>query len=62
MGRAGGPMRIEAARLKPRAQIALADCFAATTAAAHGLVLLTGDPELVKLVNSPCAIEDLRAS
>ena len=36
---------IEAARLKARASIALAlDCFAAATAAAHGLTLLTGDP------------------
>jgi predicted nucleic acid-binding protein len=53
---------IEAARLKARAPIALADCFAAVTAAAHGLTLLTGDPELLSLADSPCALEDLRAS
>ena len=51
----------EAARLKARAPIALADCFAAVTAAAHGATLLTGDPELIDLRDPPCAIEDLRA-
>jgi predicted nucleic acid-binding protein len=56
----GTARMIEAARLKARAPIALADCFAATTAAAHGLVLLTGDPELVELTDPPCVIEDLR--
>lgn len=50
----------EAARLKTRAPIALADCFAAVTAAAHGVTLLTGDPELISLRDPPCAIEDLR--
>ncbi len=53
---------IDAARLKARAPIALADCFAAVTAAAHGLTLLTGDPELIDLVDPPCAVEDLRVS
>lgn len=57
----GTARMIETARLKARAPIALADCFAATTAAAHGLVLLTGDPELVDLVDPPCEIEDLRS-
>jgi predicted nucleic acid-binding protein len=56
----GTARMIEAARLKARATIALADCFAAVTAAAHGAVLLTGDPELVGLPDPPCAIEDLR--
>ena len=51
---------IEAARLKARAPIALADCFAAVTGAAHGLPLLTGDPELLGIANPPCALEDLR--
>jgi len=51
---------IDAARLKARASIALADCFAAVTAAAHGLPLLTGDPELVELDDPPCVVEDLR--
>lgn len=58
----GTARMIETARLKARAPIALADCFAAATAAAHGLVLLTGDPELVELADPPCAVEDLRAS
>jgi predicted nucleic acid-binding protein len=56
----GTARMIDAARLKARASIALADCFAATTAAAHGLVLLTGDPELVDLADPPCVVEDLR--
>ena len=58
----GTARMIETARLKARSAIALGDCFAATTAAAHGLVLLTGDPELVELGDPPCVIEDLRAS
>jgi predicted nucleic acid-binding protein len=53
---------VEAARLKARAPIALADSFAAATAAGHGVVLLTGDPELVELVDPPCVVEDLRVS
>jgi predicted nucleic acid-binding protein len=56
----GTARMIEAARLKARASIALADCFAATTAAAHGVGLLTGDPQLVGLADAPCAVEDLR--
>jgi PIN domain nuclease of toxin-antitoxin system len=51
---------IEAARLKARASIALGGCFAVTTAAAHGRVLLTGDPEILQLEESPCKAEDLR--
>ncbi len=58
----GTARMIDAARLKARASIALGDCFAATTAAAHGLVLLTGDPELLDLPDAPCAVEDLRAA
>jgi predicted nucleic acid-binding protein len=56
----GTARMIEAARLKARASIALSDCFAAATAGAHGLTLLTGDPELLELVDSPCRLEDLR--
>ncbi len=56
----GTARMIEAARLKARAPIALGDCFAAVTAAAHGLPLLTGDPELINLDDAPCAVEDLR--
>lgn len=57
----GTARMIEAARLKARAPIALGDCFAAVTAAAHGLPLLTGDPELISLDDPPCVVEDLRA-
>ena len=57
----GTARMIETARLKARASIALGDCFAVTTAAAHGLVLLTGDPEILDLSDSPCPTEDLRA-
>ncbi len=58
----GTARMIDAARLKARAAIALADCFAAVTAAAHGLVLLTGDPELLELLEPPCRLEDLRVA
>ena len=51
---------IEAARLKARAPIALGDCFAVVTAAAHSSVLLTGDPEIIELPDLPCPVEDLR--
>lgn len=57
----GTARMIEAARLKARASIALGDCFAMTTAAAHDVPLLTGDPEIIDLADPPCAIEDLRA-
>jgi PIN domain nuclease of toxin-antitoxin system len=56
----GTARMIETARLKAHASIALGDCFAVTTAAAHRLVLLTGDPEILELPDSPCATEDLR--
>ncbi len=58
----GTARMIDAAWLKARASIAVADCFAATTAAAHVLTLLTGDPELLELADPPCRLEDLRAS
>ena len=56
----GTARMIEAARLKARAPIALGDCFAVTTASAHNLALLTGDPEIIELTDCPCHIEDLR--
>ena len=56
----GTARMIEAARLKARAAIALGDCFAVATAAAHGLALLTGDPEILNLADRPCDVEDLR--
>lgn len=58
----GTARMIAAARLKARAPIALADCFAAVTAAAHEMVLLTGDPELLELQDLPCVVEDLRTA
>jgi len=57
----GTARMIEVARLKARAPIALGDCFAAVTAAAHGLPLLTGDPELIELEDPPCVVEDVRS-
>ena len=56
----GTARMIEAARLKARAAIALGDCFAVVTAAAQGLALLTGDPEILNLDDRPCEVEDLR--
>ena len=52
---------IEAARLKAALPIALADCFAIATATAHGVPLLTGDPEILERSDLPCVTEDLRA-
>ena len=52
---------VGAARIKSQLAIALGDCFALATAAAHNVPLLTGDPEIVALPEPPCAIEDLRA-
>lgn len=57
----GTARMVEAARIKARSAIALGDCFALATAAAHGLTLLTGDPELLNLAEGPCPTEDLRA-
>ena len=56
----GTARMVDAARLKARARVALGDCFAVVTAAAHDLPLLTGDPEIVSLGEPPCPIEDLR--
>lgn len=56
-----GPARmIETARLKSAHAVALGDCFAIATAAAHGLTLLTGDPEILGQRDLPCRVEDLR--
>jgi predicted nucleic acid-binding protein len=57
----GTARMIDAARIKASSAIALGDCFAIATAAAHGLVLLTGDPEILDLPVRPCQVEDLRA-
>lgn len=56
----GTARMVEAARLKARAAIALGDCFAIATATARGLILLTGDPEIIELGDRPCDVEDLR--
>ena len=56
----GTARMVDAARLKARAAIALGDCFAVATAVAHDLALLTGDPEILDLPDSPCRVEDLR--
>jgi PIN domain nuclease of toxin-antitoxin system len=56
----GTARMIEAARLKAVEAIALGDSFAVATAAAHGLILLTGDPEILALHDPPCDVEDLR--
>lgn len=51
---------IQAAQIKAVHPIALADCFAAATAAAHGVPLLTGDPEILNAPSLGCDVEDLR--
>jgi uncharacterized protein with PIN domain len=56
----GTARMIETARLKARLPIALGDCFAVATAAAHRLLLLTGDPEILERPDLPCGVEDLR--
>src|SRR6266487_539457 len=56
----GTARMIETARLKARLPIALGDCFAVATAAAHGVPLLTGDPEIIGRGGLPCEVEDLR--
>lgn len=53
---------IETARLKAALPIALTDCFALATAAAHAIPLATGDPEILTRADLPCATEDLRAT
>ena len=58
----GTARMIETARLKARLPIALGDCFAISTAAAHRLPLLTGDPEIVERTDLPCDVEDLRGA
>ena len=59
----GTSRMVETARLKAAHPIALADCFAIATAAAHDLPLLTGDPEITARGEGlPCAVEDLRPS
>lgn len=50
------------AALKAEHTIALAECFAVATAAAHGAALVTGDPEILDRADQlPCAVVDARA-
>lgn len=56
----GTARMVEVARIKARRPIALGDCFAIATAAAHGAVLWTGDPEILDSPDLPCRVEDLR--
>lgn len=56
----GSARMIEAARLKAQHPIAFTDCFALATAAARGLALWTGDPEIIDLDDPPCEVVDLR--
>lgn len=51
---------IETARIKAAIPVALGDCFAIATAAAHNLALLTGDPEILDRGDLPCRVHDLR--
>ena len=53
---------LETARIKATLPIALGDCFAIATAAAHKLPLLTGDPEILDRGDLPCDVQDLRPS
>ena len=51
---------LDVARVQARHAIALADCFAIATAAAHDAVLWTGDPEILRARGLPCRTRDLR--
>ncbi len=50
---------LDAARIKADHPMSYADAFAAATAIAHGVTLLTGDPELL-VDGAPWEWEDLR--
>lgn len=56
----GSARMVDAARLKAATPISFADCFALATAAARGLKLWTGDPEIIGMANPPCEVVDLR--
>lgn len=58
----GTARMLAAARLKAANAIALGDCFALATAAAHGVRLFTGDPEIIGVRDPPCEVEDLRVA
>ena len=50
---------LAAARIKAMHPLAYGDAFAIATAAAHGAILLTGDPEMTGR-SVGCRVEDLR--
>lgn len=50
---------LAAARIKATHPLAYGDAFAIATAAAHGAILLTGDPEMTGR-SVGCRVEDLR--
>lgn len=50
---------LQAAAIKAEHPMAYADAFAVATAAAHGAVLLTGDPEILG-ADGRWAVEDIR--
>lgn len=52
---------IESSRIKAAHPIALADCFAISTAADNDAILYTGDPEILAINDLPCEVRDLRA-
>ena len=55
-----GPERVlAAARIKALHPLAYGDAFAVATAAAHGAILLTGDPEITER-SLGCRVQDLR--
>jgi predicted nucleic acid-binding protein len=57
---APSPERVlAAARVKALHPLAYGDAFAIATAAAHGAILLTGDPEITER-DVGCEVEDLR--
>ena len=51
---------LEAARIKSVHPIALADCFAISTAADNDATLYTGDKEILAAKDLPCEVRDLR--
>src|SRR5579884_1965255 len=59
-GREAADETLRSLRASLAPALALGDSFAIATAAAHGLALLTGDPEIIELAEAPCDVEDLR--
>lgn len=51
---------LKSMELKAEHPIAIADCFAISTAADNDAVLYTGDPEILAINDLPCEVRDLR--